>query len=220
MKNTDVPSFTDVAQLIAPNNMPLWLPELLRTWGLELANDRELQKSLPTKANMRKRLLKAREAAERITSLLNDAATIVFVEAEANSAIENILRLEIDLRRFTRAVELAALSPSISGPGAKVKKGRGKAMARTTLAPKAFCALIVSETWLSVRGDSPALCNREAAAAAQAYWLACGGSSRSWGSDPRTGWSYHFREARSATTQLLRAEVQQHCAERARASGQ
>jgi hypothetical protein len=217
MKNADVPTFHGVAQLIAPNNTPPWLPQLLRAWGLEVAGDRELQEALPSKASLRKRLLEGQGAAERITGLLNDAPAMVFLEAESGIRVDNIVRFEIDLNTFARAAELAAASQAISQAGGKTKRGRGKAIARTTLSPKTFCALIVAETWLSVQGNYPAPRNREAAAAAQAYWLACGGAPSGRGSDTRTGWSHHFREAQSAATRSLRAEVQQHCAERARA---
>jgi hypothetical protein len=216
MKNSSVPTVADVARLIAPHNTPTWLPEFLRAWGLQVAEDRELQEALPPKANMRNKLLDAKDAAERITGLLNDAMTMIFVQAESNTRIRNIVQFEMDLKEFARAVELAAASPMISETGGKTKKGRGRAIARTTLSPKAFCALIIAETWLFVRGRHPALRNQEAAAAAQAYWLASGGTTKGWGSDPRTGWSYHFREARSAATRSLREEVQQHCAEWAR----
>ncbi len=72
---------------------------------------------------------------------------------------------------------------------------------RQTLLPKSFCALVIAETWAFVRGTLPAVRNQEAAAAAQAYWLACGGTRKGWGSDPRTGWSHYFRDARSAAVQ-------------------
>jgi hypothetical protein len=212
MKNSGVPTFADVARLIAPKNSPPWLPELFRVYGLEITKDRKLQETLPSKADMRKRLLEAKQAAQRILDLLNDTMTMVFVEAESNNQFENIAQLESDLKGFGGAIELAAASPIIAKPGGKTKKGRGRAVGRTTISPKGFCALVVAESWLYVRGHHPTFGNRAAAAAAQAYWLACGATTGSWGSDPRTSWSYHFRDARSGATRVMRAEVQQRCA--------
>jgi hypothetical protein len=62
MKNSSVPTVADVARLIAPHNTPTWLPEFLRAWGLQVAEDRELQEALPPKANMRNKLLDAKDA--------------------------------------------------------------------------------------------------------------------------------------------------------------
>jgi hypothetical protein len=213
MKTASASTLTDVAQYIAPNDAPIWLPDLLRVWGDRLANDRELQEKLPSKAHLKKRLLEAKNAAKLIIDVINDPMTMIFIDPESNISIKNIVQFEIDLNVFADAAEHAAAGPMISEAKGGIKKGRGRAMLSTTLSAKAFCALIVAEIWLAVRRRRPALRNREASAAAQALWLACGGTSKGWGSDPRTGWSYHFREARSASTRLLRAEVRQHATE-------
>ena len=215
MKNASVPTFDDVARLLAPNKTPAWLSDLLRNWGSLLAKDRDLQEKLPSKSEVRQRLLDVKKAIVQITSTLNDSITMIFVEAESNMEIRNIVQLEISLNHLARAVELAAASPAISEAGGKTKKGRGRAVARTTISPKTFCALIVAEAWLSVRGNRPTLRSQEAAALAQAFWLASGGVASGWGADPRTGWSHHFREARSPAMQSLQTEVQQECTERA-----
>jgi hypothetical protein len=213
MKNASISTLTDVARHIAPNKAPIWLPDLLRVWGDRLAKDREIQEKLPSKAHLKKRLLEAKNAAKLIIEVINDPMTMIFMDPESNISIKNIVQFEIDLNIFADAAEHAAAGPMISEAKGGIKKGRGKAMLSTTLSAKAFCALIVAEIWLAVRRRRPALRNREASTAAQAFWLACGGTSKGWGSDPRTGWSYHFREARSASTRLLRAEVRQHATE-------
>ena len=171
MKVSGVPTFANVARLIAPSNTPPWLAELLHDYGLQIAKERELQELFPYKKDLRTKLLEAKQAVERITSLLNDAMTMVFVEAESNIKIKNIVELKNNLKELVKAVELAAASPAISGPEGKTKKGAGKAMARTTLLPKTFCALVVAESWLAVRRRRSALRNKEAAAAAHASRL-------------------------------------------------
>jgi hypothetical protein len=213
MKTASISTLTEVARYIAPNNTPIWLPDLLRVWGDRLAKDREIQERLPSKAHLKKRLLEARNAAKLVIEVVNDPMTMIFMDPESNIPINNIVRFEIDLNIFADAAERAAIGPTISESKGGTKKGRGKAMLATTLSAKAFCALIAAEIWLAVRRRRPALRNREASTAAQALWLACGGTSKGWGSDPRTGWSYHFREARSASTRSLRAEVRQHADE-------
>lgn len=84
MTNSGVPTFADVARLIAPNNTPPWLPELLRDYGLQIAKDRELQEAFLSKTDMRRRLIEAKQTVERIESLLNDTMTMMFVETESN----------------------------------------------------------------------------------------------------------------------------------------
>lgn len=209
---------TDIARMIAPKNTPPWLADLLTAYGREIAQELNIQETLPSKADMRNRLLDGKEAAGRIINILNDPMTMVFMTTESGITLGNIAQFEIGLNRFAKSAELAAASPMISGPGGKTKRGRGKAMFRTAPLPKSFCALVIAETWLFVRRRRPAPRNQEAAAAAQAYWLACGGAAKGWGADPRTGWSHYFREARSGSMRVMRAEVRQKCTEYRRQS--
>lgn len=209
--------FSDVARLIAPKTTPSWLPDLLAAYGREIAQDRGIQESLPSKASMRSRLLSSKEAAERIISLLNDQITMLFMSTESGIRLQNEVLFELQLKQFVKATELAAASPMIAAAGGKTKRGRGKAVVHTAPLPKSFCALVIAETWRFARGRLPAPRNQEAASVAQAYWLACGGTAKGWGADRRTGWSYYFRDARSGSMRTMRAEVRQQCTEYARA---
>jgi hypothetical protein len=69
MMNSGVLTVADAARLIAPKNTPPWLLELLRVYGLETTKERELQEQLPSKANMRKKLLEAKQAVGSNTAL-------------------------------------------------------------------------------------------------------------------------------------------------------
>ena len=214
MKTASAVTLTDVAQYIAPNNAPIWLPDLLQSSGATgsrtIASFQE--EKLPSKAHLKKRLLQAKNAAKLIIDVVNDPMTMIFMDPESNIPIKNIIQFEIDLNVLADTAEHAAAGSMIS-EAKDHKEGAWQSHALHDPSAKAFCALIVAEIWLAVRRRRPALRNREASAAAQALWLACGGTSKGWGSDPRTGWSYHFREARSASTRLLRAEVRQHATE-------
>jgi hypothetical protein len=211
-------SFAEVARLIAPKDTPSWLPDLLAAYGREIAQDRDILEALPSKAAMRNRLLDSKEAAERIISLLNDQMTIFFMYTESGIRLQNAVQFESQLKQFVKATELAAASPMVAAAGGKTKRGRGKAMVRTAPLPKSFCALVIAETWRFARRRRPAPRNQEAASAAQAYWLACGGTAKGWGADRRTGWSYYFRDARSGSMRMMRADVRQKCTENERAS--
>jgi hypothetical protein len=53
----------------------------------------------------------------------------------------------------------------------------------------------------------------KAAAAADAYWRASGGSTKSWGTDRLNSWKYHFKQVQSAATEKIRKEIRRHCVE-------
>lgn len=209
---SNMSTFGEVAQLIAPNTTPDWLVELLCYYGLQIAKDRELQERLPSKATFRRDLFEARKAVDQITNLLNDDLKMLFVQGESGIHV-NIPRLTTDLAALASAANRAAASPVVSGPNDKTKAGRGRSLPRKNISPKTFCALVVVEAWLFVRGHLPTIRNREAGAAAQTLWLACGGIAKGWGSDPGAGWSYYFRDARTPATRSLRTELRHQCAE-------
>ena len=213
MSENSVPRLAEVAGLIAPTNASPWLVALLRDWAPSIMLDRGVHAIQPTKAKMRKQLTKMAEAAAILQRGLSDSSTKEFLELEGSVHIENIGGLDHTLRVIGERAALAANSPRIAAAAGKAKKGRGKALPSGAISPKAFCALIVAETWAHLRGDHPAPRNQEAAAAADAYWRASGGTTQSWGSDPLTSWSYHFKEARSAAAETLRNEVRRHCVE-------
>jgi hypothetical protein len=206
----------EVAGLIAPTNTPAWLATLLRDWAPSIRLDRSVHEMQPTKAKMREQLTQMANAATILQRGLSYSPTKEFLELEGHVHIENISGFNHTLRVIGEGAALAAASPRIAVTAGKAKKGRGKALPSGAISPKAFCALIVAETWAYLRGEHPAPRNQEAAAAADAYWRASGGTTKSWGSDPRTGWSYHFKEAQSPTAETLRKEVRRHCLEHVR----
>jgi hypothetical protein len=121
--------------------------------------------------------------------------------------------LETPLRRFADAVQLAAASRAITGAKGKAKRGRGKATARIWLSPKDYCALVVAETWLFIRGRRPGPRELEAGTAAHNFWLASRGTKNGWGKDPQKGWRNHFSEARSPQMRAMQTELRQKCIE-------
>jgi hypothetical protein len=204
-------TFEDAAKFIAPS-APAWLTEFLRFWGAQIAQDFGLAPQLPTKKALHRRLLEAAGAADIVADFLDDQMAMVFLEAESESEIRNIVRLQIELRTLSTAARTAAASSAILTSEGKVKRGRGKARADKFISPKEFCALIIKEAWSHARGRLPAPNSQEAAAAARALWLACGGAT-GWGSDPRTGWADSFKEVASDAYRSMRTELRQHLTE-------
>jgi hypothetical protein len=205
--------FATVASRFVSTEAPNWLPNLLRDWAPSLMMDRAVHEAQPTKAQMRKRLGEIAEAAVLLQQALQDAPTKEFLELEGHVQIENIGGLDHALRTIRERATLAAQSPRISAASGTARRGRGKALPTGALSPKIFCAIIVSEIWKYLHGRYPGAKNGKAAAAAQAYWLASGGESAGWGSDPLSGWRDYFVGAKAPAGDKLRQEVRRHCIE-------
>jgi hypothetical protein len=167
---------------------------------------------------MKKRMKEIRDAATVLLQMLQDVPTKEFLEVEGRLQIENVGGLEHVLKGLSEGAKIAAESLLSTATGT-TKPGRGKAVPRSAISAKAFCALIVAEAWAHLHGNYPAPRNQRAAAAAQALWQSVGGTTSSWGSDPLTGWSYHFTEARSDPAESLRKEVRRHCVEHTHQEG-
>jgi hypothetical protein len=208
-------NFEEIARLIAPSaGAPAWLPTYLRSWAPSLMVDWRVHAMQPKKSKMKKRMNEIQDAATVLLHMLGDVPIKEFLEVEGRLKIENVGGLEHVLKGVSEGAKIAAESLASTATGA-TKPGRGKAVPRSAISPKAFCALIVAEAWAHLHGDYPAPRNQQAAAAAQALWLSVGGTTSSWGSDPLTGWTYYFTEARSESAEALRKETRRHCIEHA-----
>lgn len=207
--------WTEIAALIT-NDSPPWLPTLLRQWGPSIMLDRAVHAAQPSKTQMRKRLIQVANAAAILRDAMQHDPTREFLELEGNVRIENLGDLEHTLRIIGERAASAAVSPRISTSGTTAKKGQGKALPAKALHPKVFCALIISETWKFLHGKYPGSRNPKAAAAADAYWRASGGSTRGWGRTRLSGWRPHFEKVESAAAEKMRNEVRRHCVEHTR----
>jgi hypothetical protein len=189
------PTFADVAQMIAPSNAPHWLPAHLEWWAQGIQHDLLADQFRPTKAQTRERL----EAVEKAALLLQRELD--------NPSIRNLLnasrptpRISIsiaDLRDLSERASLARTSPLLTGAKreTEAKRGRGKPKVPDIFQAKTRCAARIVEAWLHFRKAEPGLGNLDAAAAAQAYWLASGGTSEGHG-NPLNGWYDHFKIVR------------------------
>jgi hypothetical protein len=214
VKNANTPvGVTEVASYIAPTETAPWLVALLRDWITTLMLSRGVHAVQPSKTKMRDTLAEAAKAAATLLHALRDTPTREFLELEGNLRLENHGAIERTLGAIAECAPLAAASPQISTTAGVAKKGAGKALPATARSPKTDCAVIISELWHYFHGQYPAARNTEAAKAAEAYWRASGGTTKSWGSDPHGGWSYHFNKAKSPASEKLRQEIRRHCIE-------
>jgi hypothetical protein len=191
--STRRPSFADVARLIAPSNMPPWLPALLEWWAQGIRHDRMVDQYQPTTLQTVQRLsevVKALHVLERDLS---------------NSSIRNLLKIArrpnkielpiATLKDLAERAEATLSSSILTGKDGKTKRGHGKPRLPDVFDAKALCAARILELGRFLNKFEPGITSTNAAAAAQAYWLASGGPSKGAG-NPLTGWKHHFKIAK------------------------
>jgi hypothetical protein len=195
------------AALLSPTGGPAWLPKFLADWAPGLMLQHAVFGAQPAKGKMRKRLMEVGDAAAVLQRALQDTPTRDFLEQEGGIQIENFGSLDHALRVVEERAGVAANSSGL-------KRGRGKGVPTDAITPKAYCAIVVRETWKFLRGAYPAPRNIKAAEAAEAFWRASDGPIvRSWGKDSRTAWKHHFKKAESPAMEQMRREVHRHLIE-------
>jgi hypothetical protein len=185
-------NFEDVALILAGPNTPRWLPAHLEWWAQGIRYDNLVDDYRPSKL----------ETVDRLSSIEKAVATLLG-ELE-NPSIRNLLdaagygRISLDfsqLKDLSRRAETARTSPELVGKNGKTKRGPGKPAVPDVFTPKALCAARIFEVWRFFNECDPGPGNLKAAEAAQAFWLAAGGTSNGYG-DPLNGWYDHFRIVR------------------------
>lgn len=187
-----LPTFADVAELIVRNGNSTWLAAQLEWWAQGVRYDRNFDEAQLTKADARKRLEAFANAARLMESDLKDPAIRhLLVNAGRTGELAVSTRAIGDLA--SRA-ELSFSSKRLAS-GEQAKRGRGKAKIPGLFDARTLVAARIVEMWRFFRGEVPGIGNLEAAAAAHAYWLACGGRHKGYG-DPLNGWYDYFKTVR------------------------
>jgi hypothetical protein len=215
-RSPPIEMFASVAQLIKPNP-PLWLIEHLHRWLPLFAVAEE--KLRPSRADMRAILIEVEQAASLLTRALGNTATVDFLDSGADQprlAARSLRMSLIDLR--DRAAAAYRSSTLVDSQG-RTKAGRGRARPSPGISARAYCALLIAETWSYFRGDYPPPRNRYAGEAADIYWRLAGGERQSWGNEKLLSWRHHFQKAvddQSAEMKAWRKEYERHLCESAR----
>jgi hypothetical protein len=185
-------NFEDVARMVAGPNAPRWLPAHLEWWSQGIRHDNLVDDYRPSKL----------QTVERLSGVQQAIATLRR-ELE-NPSIRNLLdaagygRITIDitnLKSLSGRAETARSSPELVEKSGKTKRGPGKPDVPDVFTAKALCAARIVEAWRFFHKRDPGLGNLKAAEAAQAFWLASGGTSNGYG-DPLNGWYDHFKIVR------------------------
>jgi len=186
-------TFADVARMIAPSNMPPWLPAHLEWWAQGIRHDRMVDQYRPTTSQTVERLSEVVEALRVLERNLSDSNIRNLLEF---ASIPNKIKLPIATLKDMADRAQATLSSSVlTGKNGKTKRGRGKPTVPDVFDAKTLCAARILELGRFVNKFEPGIKSASAAAAAQAYWLASGGASKSFG-NPLNGWKHHFKVAK------------------------
>jgi hypothetical protein len=215
-KSPPIEAFESVARLIVPNP-PGWLIEHLRRWLPLFAVAAE--KLQPSRAEMRANLTKVEEAASFLSGALRSSPIVDFLDLAAEQPLLAPGNLQVPLIDLCDRAARASRSPALVDSEGRTKGGKGRARSAPGISARAYCALLIAETWLYFRGRYPSAWNERANEAADIFWRLAGGERVSWGDFPLNAWRPHFRDARqdqSTETTDLRAEYQRHLRESAR----
>jgi hypothetical protein len=188
-----IPTFAEVAQLIVPSGAPPWLPAHLEWWAQGIRHDQMVDQYRPTTLQTVESLsdvMTAVRILERNLSNPNIRNLLTFAR------IPNNIGLPIaDLKNLADRAETALSSPVLTGKDGKTKRGHGKPAVPDVFEAKTLLAARILELGRFLNKLELGAKSLKAAAAAQAYWLACGGESNGFG-DPLNGWKHHFKLAK------------------------
>jgi hypothetical protein len=188
--------------MVAGSEAPRWLPAHLEWWSQGVRYDNLVAQYRPSKLKTVERLLGVEQAVAILRRELEDPSIRNLLQAAKTS--ERIGVAITALKELSDRAVIARSSPALIGKSGKTKRGPGKPDVPDVFNAKALCAARIFEAWRFLNGREPGISNLKAAEAAQAYWLASGGTSDGYG-DPLNGWYDHFRcAARSASIALCK----------------
>jgi hypothetical protein len=187
------PSFAEVAHLIVPHSGCPWLAAHLEWWAQGVQHDRFFDQHRLTTSQTIEELSEVMEAVAILErNLGNPSIRNLLVTAGRPN---QILIPTATLRDLNRRAEITLSSPILIGKDGKGKRGHGKPSVPDVFDAKTLIAARILELWRFLNKHEPGVTSKSAAAAAQAYWLACGGTSMSFG-NPLNGWKRHFKIAK------------------------
>jgi hypothetical protein len=213
-----VPTFADVARLVAGTDAPPWLAAHFERWAPSLMLDRCIEDKQPKKSEMKKRLADVRDAALLLRDALNDTPIREFLEIAPLGPIESSGVLEHMLQDLAERAKRAAASSALSTEDGKTRPGRTRATPIDASSAKLFCAALIAEAWTYFHGGDPPPRNQDAAGAAHTLWRASGGETKGWGNDPLNSWRYYFKEVQAPALGKVRKECRRHLEEAERLS--
>jgi len=187
--------FEEAARLIAGDPAPPWLISELEWLAQGISADRYYERRRPTRRELRKIFIAAKEATQLLTILCASSRYSVLLDDFGKIATDISAQLALLSEALTGGI--AALQTS----DGKTIRGANRARPSGTPSPKTLVAARISEAWRIIHGQYPGDRNQLAAAAAEALWVASGGG-RSIARDIEEGWRLHFKAIRARRSTL------------------
>jgi hypothetical protein len=171
------------------------LAESLGRWVGSIFVDRHVHQRQPTRAEMRQVLEQILNGDLTADDFPPSDPVVEFLAAFGDASTEACCR---------RALQ------SLQTGKSETRRGPGKAIPPKGIAPKTYCALIVSEAWEKVHGSKPRPKCARAGKAAELLWRAAAGEGHFGEEEPVARWRYHFILADQAEQRDLRKEFRRH----------
>ncbi len=202
----ELESSREIALLIAGDESPEWLAKLIDDILDGIKFRRLLDRIEPTRAELRSRFEKLREAKDLIFRALYSPQVRDFLGSPAPGVIshEDFARALVDFgKRIDRADKDKALIDAVG----QAKRGRGRARAAMRPPTEVAVALLIAEMWRYFRHVSVAPGSKKAANAAEKYWGLAGGGAHDAGDEPLACWKPRFVEVLRGSSDPQREEA-------------
>jgi hypothetical protein len=188
-----IPNFADIARMVTGSEPPRWLPAHLEWWAQGIRHDILVDQYRPSKLQTAERLLGIEKAVAVLRRELEEPSIRnLLMTAKMTKRIGISIS---DLKDLSERAAIVRSSPPLIGKTGKTKRGQGKPDVPDVFSAKTLCAARVLELGRFLNRFEPGVKSINAAAIAQAYWLASGGTSKSSG-NPLNGWKHHFKLAK------------------------
>ena len=188
-----IPNFADIARMVTGSEPPRWLAAHLEWWAQGIRHDIMVDQCRPSKLQTAERLLGVEQAVEVLRRELEEPSIRnLLMTARMTKRIGISIA---DLKDLSERAAIVRSSPSLIGKTGKTKRGQGKPDVPDVFSAKTLCAARILELGRFLNKFEPGVKSTNAAAVAQAYWLASGGTSKSSG-NPLNGWKHHFKLAK------------------------
>jgi hypothetical protein len=186
-------NFADIAQMVTGSEPPPWLAAHLEWWAQGIRHDILVDQYRPSKLQTAERLMGVEQAVAVLRRELEEPSIRnLLMTAKTTQRMSISIS---DLKDLSERAAIVRSSPPLIGKTGKTKRGQGKPDVPGVFSAKTLCAARVLELGRFLNKFEPGIKSTNAAAVAQAYWLASGGTSKGSG-DPLNGWKHHFKLAK------------------------
>jgi hypothetical protein len=187
-----------VARIFAGDLPPASLISELEWLSDGISADLRFEKRLPTRRELRKSLIAAKEATQLLMKLCESSISTVFLDSKklGKFAPDNYDRLALLNRQLFTAIK------TLQAKDGTTSRGANRVRLPGSLSSKTLVAARVAELFSYFRGKDPVNRDREAASAAETLWRTSGGKSSN-AEDVEESWRQYFRAVKRQEKDLI-----------------